>query len=410
MTAIGARPYSRAFRNTPFTSLIVPEPIVPEPTVPESTVADSVPVAGGTTEEYGVDRRTIEAYEQSGEEWVAEHDVRNEADANWVADNRQAGPLIDLGCGPGWQLANIEGPVLALDAATTMLRQVPANAPHAHRVSASVDALPFATGSLGGAIGNRVYLHLRAQAVPAALADLHRALAPDSPVFLHLLRDDADQEFRNDGLLPDRLFSGWSENRLRLILDGAGFDIVSFVGGPTSEMFLCHLRRRLTIPDTVAGDMRLLVCGLNPSIYAATAGVGYARPGNRFWPAAVAAGLVTVDRDPHHALRHHGIGMTDLVKRATRRADELSDSEYRAGVDRVTALVEWLHPAAVCIVGLAGWRAAVDRRATAGVQRDKIGGRPVYVLPSTSGLNAHNQLDDFVEHLSVAATVADGAR
>ena len=65
--------------------------------------------------------------------------------------------------------------------------------------------------------------------------------------------------------------------------------------------------------------MRLLVCGLNPSIYSADAGVGYARPGNRFWPAAIAAGLVTEDRDPRHALSHHGVGITDLVKRATGR-------------------------------------------------------------------------------------------
>ena len=37
--------------------------------------------------------------------------------------------------------------------------------------------------------------------------------------------------------------------------------------------------------------MRLLVCGLNPSVYSADAGVGYARPGNRFWPALRLAGL-----------------------------------------------------------------------------------------------------------------------
>jgi TDG/mug DNA glycosylase family protein len=152
--------------------------------------------------------------------------------------------------------------------------------------------------------------------------------------------------------------------------------------------------------------MRLLVCGLNPSVYAADAGVGFARPGNRFWPAARAAGLVTVDRDARAALVQHGVGMTDLVKRATPRADQLTRDEYRAGLARVERLVHWLEPGAVCFVGLAGWRAAVDRRAVAGVQPDGIGGRPAYVMPSTSGLNARVPVGELADHLRAAAALA----
>jgi hypothetical protein len=59
------------------------------------------------------------------------------------------------------------------------------------------------------------------------------------------------------------------------------------------------------------------------------------------------------------------------------------------------------------MVGLAGWRAAVDRKATAGVQPEPFGGRPLYVMPSTSGLNAHSRLDDLTTHLRSAATLAD---
>jgi TDG/mug DNA glycosylase family protein len=153
--------------------------------------------------------------------------------------------------------------------------------------------------------------------------------------------------------------------------------------------------------------MRLVVCGLNPSVFSADAGHGFARPGNRFWPAALAAGLVSKGHDPRHALVHHGIGMTDLVKRATPRADDLTPDEYQAGVERVGRLVEWLRPGAVVMVGLAGWRAAVDRKATAGVQPEPFGGRPLYVMPSTSGLNAHSRLDDLTTHLRSAATLAD---
>ena len=108
-------------------------------------------------------------------------------------------------------------------------------------------------------------------------------------------------------------------------------------------------RAARTLADTVGPGMRLLVVGLNPSVYAADAGVGYARPGNRFWPAALRAGLVTRDRDAASALLEHHIGMTDAVKRATSSAAALSVAEYRDGLARVHRLVEWLVPAAVCL-------------------------------------------------------------
>jgi TDG/mug DNA glycosylase family protein len=90
------------------------------------------------------------------------------------------------------------------------------------------------------------------------------------------------------------------------------------------------------------------------------------------------------------------------VKRATRRADEVTADEYRAGVARVERLCSWLRPGVLIVVGLAGWRAAVDRRAAAGWQPTGLGGVPVYLLPSTSGLNASSRLADLTEHLRAA--------
>ena len=65
----------------------------------------------------------------------------------------------------------------------------------------------------------------------------------------------------------------------------------------------------------------------------------------------------------------------------------------------------WLEPGAVCFVGLTGWRHAVDRHAAAGPQDHHIGGRPVYVMPSTSGANAHTQLDALSAHLAAAESL-----
>ncbi len=107
-------------------------------------------------------------------------------------------------------------------------------------------------------------------------------------------------------------------------------------------------------------------------------------------------------RDPALLARRHGIGMTDLVKRATRRADELSPAEFAAGLGRIDRLAERLRPGAVCFVGLAGWRAAADRRATTGWQTRTVGGRPAYVMPNPSGLNAHATVATLAEHLRTA--------
>jgi TDG/mug DNA glycosylase family protein len=159
----------------------------------------------------------------------------------------------------------------------------------------------------------------------------------------------------------------------------------------------------LGLPDHVAEGMALLSVGLNPSLHSARAGIGYVQHSNRYWKAMLGAGLATVDRDPHHLLVHHGIGMTDLVKRPTPRADQVSPAEFRHGIDRLERLCRWLAPGAVVVVGLAGWRAGFDRKATPGWQARAVGGRPTYVLPSTSGLNATTSVADLVAHLQAAA-------
>ena len=166
--------------------------------------------------------------------------------------------------------------------------------------------------------------------------------------------------------------------------------------------------RLRTLPDFVGPGMRLLVVGLNPSVYSADLGVGFGRPGNRFWPAALTAGLVTRDRDPLHALRVDRVGMTDLVKRATpggrrtrRRRSTATDWRGSSSSSRGS------NRGAVCFLGLAGWRVAVDRKAVAGVQARELGGRPVYVMPNPSGLNAHDTVATLADHLRAALALAD---
>lgn len=250
-------------------------------------------------------------------------------------------------------------------------------------------------------VGGETAGSVQADALPLALADLHRELSIDETASVRITPDPARSNSDPFALcLPQQssASSPASTYRLRDAVVGAGFE--QQTGAALS------LRRVYSLADTVGPSMRVLICGLNPSPYSAEVGVGFGRPGNRFWPAAIAAGLAEKPHDPRAALTEHGVGMTDLVKRPTRRASELSTEEYKAGIDRVQRLVGWLRPHVVCFVGLAGWRSAVERTAKAGWQTGDFGGAPVYLMPSTSGLNASSQLPDLTAHFRdvVAAT------
>jgi len=202
--------------------------------------------------------------------------------------------------------------------------------------------------------------------------------------------------------IAGRFFAGWPPDRLVDVVRGAGFEVEEGSLTVSGDEVRLRAVRARTLADTVGPGMRLLICGVNPSWYSADAGVGYARPGNRFWAAARAAGIVERDRDPVSAIVDHGMGMTDFVKRPSRTAAEVRSEEYRAGFGRVERLVEWLRPGAVCFTGLSGWRDVVDAKAVAGPQPRGIGGRPAYVMPSTSGLNARTSLAELVDHLREA--------
>jgi TDG/mug DNA glycosylase family protein len=271
-------------------------------------------------------------------------------------------------------------------------------------VQADLAALPFAPRRFGGAWARASYLHLRRDQLPAALAQLHRALAVGAPLEM-TLRAGVGEGPLPDDEFPGRFFAHWSGEELAAVVVGAGFDLDGPPDG-AGEWLTVRARAVLTLPDFVGAGMRVLVCGLNPSLVAAEAGYGYAGPTNRFWRAAVASGLVEQSRArrPLSVLAHDGVGMTDLVKRATPRAQGLTVAEYRAGLRRVAEVVAWLQPAVVLLVGLAGWRAAVDRRAAPGWQPSPspLGAAAVYLMPSTSGLNASTSLSELVAHMTAA--------
>jgi len=167
------------------------------------------------------------------------------------------------------------------------------------------------------------------------------------------------------------------------------------------------------IPDVIAPGLDVLFCGINPGLYSAATGCHFARPGNRFWPALAAAGFTTTRLQPsdRKALLASGLGITNLVARATAAAAELRDDELRAGRHRLERKVRRYRPRAVAIVGVGAYRTAFDRpQATAGRQPEDLAGALLWVLPNTSGLNAHYQAQDFAGAFAALRRAVKGRR
>ena len=151
-------------------------------------------------------------------------------------------------------------------------------------------------------------------------------------------------------------------------------------------------------PDVIARDLRVLFVGINPGLYTAAVGHHFARPGNRFWPALFAAGFTSRLLSPfeEQELLSFGLGITNLVNRATAAADELSPEELAAGGVQLVEKVKRYQPRSIAVLGIGAYRSAFSRpKASPGPQPEPIAGAPVWVLPNPSGLNAHYRPEDF---------------
>jgi TDG/mug DNA glycosylase family protein len=180
--------------------------------------------------------------------------------------------------------------------------------------------------------------------------------------------------------------------------------------------------RDTTVPDLLGPETRLLCVGINPGLWTAAAQAHFARPGNRFYPALFRAGVVDrlidasngySDDDRAHLLGR-GLGITNLVPRATARADELTADELVRGAASLTALVLETRPAVVAVLGITAYRTAFGaRKATSGPQPTSVAGSDLWVVPNPSGLNAHASLDALstaYREVAVAAGVVSAVR
>jgi TDG/mug DNA glycosylase family protein len=161
--------------------------------------------------------------------------------------------------------------------------------------------------------------------------------------------------------------------------------------------------RGATLPDLVGPDTKLLFVGINPGLRTAAVQAHFGKRGNRFYPALYRAGITDRVIDAHDGfkpedlahLKDRGVGISNIVRAATARADELSVEELIAGGRALEKRVRRVAPTVVAILGVTAYRVAFTRpKASVGLQPELFGGARLWIAPNPSGLNAHAQLAD----------------
>ncbi|HEX7618684.1 MAG TPA: mismatch-specific DNA-glycosylase [Verrucomicrobiae bacterium] len=150
-----------------------------------------------------------------------------------------------------------------------------------------------------------------------------------------------------------------------------------------------------TLPDYLAPHLEIVFVGINPGEYSARVGHYFARKQNSFWTALNQSGLVPETLTPADDVRmvEFGLGLTDMVKRPTPNASHVSDAEFAKGGQALRAKLGPLSPRIICFNGLYGYRKAFDRRAKLGQQAESWGPSRLFIVPSTSPINAYYRFE-----------------
>jgi TDG/mug DNA glycosylase family protein len=156
--------------------------------------------------------------------------------------------------------------------------------------------------------------------------------------------------------------------------------------------------------DAVRPDLAVLFVGINPGMRSAAIGHHFAGYSNRFWPLLFESGLVSerLRAEDDERLPEWGLGVTNLVPRATPGMDTIARAEYTAGLVVLRRKVRRLRPAIVAFVGVSLYRFVFRKTGPVapGAAPERFEDARVFVVPNPSGRNANfryaEMLDAFV--------------
>ncbi len=156
-------------------------------------------------------------------------------------------------------------------------------------------------------------------------------------------------------------------------------------------------------PDILVKGLDVIFCGLNPAASAAAAGHNFSNRNNRFWTALHLAGFTDVRLEPENERRllEYGCGITAVVRRPTKRADEVTADEFKQSRHGFETKMRYYAPRSIAFLGKRGWATMMDRPDVDwGRQTIKFAGTVVWILPNPSGLNRGFTLEDLVRAYS----------
>ena len=169
-----------------------------------------------------------------------------------------------------------------------------------------------------------------------------------------------------------------------------------------------------TLPDYLAPNLDIVFVGINPGEYSARVGHYFARKQNGFWDALNQSGLLAEELTPEddHRLPQFGFGLTDIAKRPSARAAMLDDREFVQGGEELKKKLGKFSPLLICFVGLYGYRKAFNAKARLGKQDERWGESYLYIVPSTSPLNARyrKEMDNWFKQLKILRDQLKGER
>jgi double-stranded uracil-DNA glycosylase len=172
--------------------------------------------------------------------------------------------------------------------------------------------------------------------------------------------------------------------------------------------------RDATVPDLLGPECKLLFVGINPGLWTAATQTHFCHPSNRFYPALRKAGLINFEIDSDRGFTdsqrqrfiESGMGISNLVQRATVRASELGQEELVSGGKRLSLLIEDVQPAVVAVAGVTAYRTAFGEKTARLGRQQREGSTDWWVVPNPSGLNAHTNIDDLASWFRQVATAA----